>query len=60
MSLKGYCKECGNEIQNEDKMDTHDIWECDRCGYPHSDEDIFEHVPDYIDNEAQNHKDYTN
>lgn len=38
MSLKGYCKECGNEIQNEDKMDTHGIWEYDRCGYPHSDE----------------------
>ena len=33
-NIIGYCKECGNEIEVQDKIDGYNIYECSLCKYP--------------------------
>lgn len=46
--FKGYCKECGEKVYCDTQIPGRNIWECPKCGYPHSEEDLFEAKPSYI------------
>lgn len=37
--ILGLCKECGNELYTEDRIENYNIYECRNCKYPsHSEE----------------------
>lgn len=48
--IVGYCKECGSPVYNTDELfpEYKGIYECHRCSYPHSKDELWEEKPSYI------------
>lgn len=45
----GYCKECGAEVSKADEIkDYPGIFECPTCKHPHTQNELWEVVPDYL------------
>lgn len=47
--LIGFCKECGHNVYDIDEIEGRDgIFECTKCGYPHTLSDLWYEKPDYL------------
>ena len=45
----GYCSECGAEVTSNDAVSEYqEVYECHVCGHPHSKDELWEDVPNYI------------
>lgn len=48
MIVKGYCKECGNEVKDTDIIPGYNLYECEKCGYPNAEEDLWDEISQYL------------
>jgi len=51
--LIGYCRECGSKVYNTDELlpEYKGVFECSKCSHPHSKDELWDEMPDYLKNE---------